>query len=390
MRIALLANAANRHTHRWATWLAARGHDVRVFSDETPGAALEYGAVRVVPPEWSMLRLAYTFKIGASPYANNREKWHAYKRALRAWKPDVLHAHEALAYGPMLPHFPEFPRVLTPWGGDMASLGGSDAERAKLVLAACGAADVIATNAPGFEESWAAASGVEIECFHLFSWGVDLETFKRSDAQESKALLEKVAPSLNSGFVFSPRSAQRHYGIEAICEGWKRAETGLPLLVLRGGAREEEWRAVRERVGSDERVVLAEHVFSPREMALLYGASSAVLSVPERDLLSMTALEALACGAVLIQTRLPSYVEAMRGLDEEEDSRLRGLLIEKAGTEQVAEVIRRAVALPREERKRLAAHNRAVIERDHDWQKQAPRMEDVYAVAKKRHGGRLR
>ncbi|MBX3729582.1 MAG: glycosyltransferase, partial [Candidatus Sumerlaeia bacterium] len=216
MRVAMLGNAASPHTTRWAAWLAANGHDVALFSDE-PAAD---DSIPRIAPEWSLVQKAVSFKLRGGPYANNRDKWRAYGRALRAWKPDLLHAHEALAYGPMLAHFPEFPRVLMPWGGDIESLRGDDVERAALVRGALHAADAITANAPGLEEEWAALAGIDRAALDLFAWGIDTTCFAPVADDRADAIVRDLGLDPGERIVLSPRTARPHYGTALILDAW--------------------------------------------------------------------------------------------------------------------------------------------------------------------------
>ena len=122
MKVAMLAEASNPHVNRWCCWLARKGVEVVLMSDRPPGRGLEYPGVRVRCPEWPLWRQVVTFKFRGGKYANNRDKWAVYKPLIEEEKPDVLHAQEAIAYGPILPRFPEYARVLTPWGMEMENL----------------------------------------------------------------------------------------------------------------------------------------------------------------------------------------------------------------------------------------------------------------------------
>jgi glycosyltransferase involved in cell wall biosynthesis len=379
----MLGNAASPHTNRWAAWLAANGHEVALFSDEP---ARDHAIPRFAP-EWSLVRKAVSFKLRGGPYANNRDKWQAYSRALRAWKPDLLHAHEALAYGPMLAHFPEFPRVLMPWGGDIESLRGGDAERAALVRGALHAADAVTANAPGLEEEWAALAGIERAALKLFAWGIDTALFTPVADDAAHAALRILGLNADERIILSPRTALPHYGTALILDAWGMlADDPLfarhVLVPVRGDADQGAWDDFRRRAGNRARVRLLDRRLDARELASLYTRAEAVLSIPERDLLALTVLEALACGAAPILSGLPILRRELR------DAHV--MFVDERTPAALAARVRATVARSPETRMQQAEHNRALVCARFDWARQAPRIGEVYDLARARHASRRR
>lgn len=382
----MLASAANRHTWRWARLLAEAGVDVHVLSDVPARADLDFGTIPVVQPRWTFLLNLYVFKIRGGPYANNREKWRVYRPLLRALRPDVLHAQEALAYGPTLARFPEIPRVLTPWGPEMERLAEEPGSEASgLVRQACAAADVISTNAPGLEDHWARLTGVSPDRFNLFSWGVDTEVFKPRRPEECSAVRARLGLPLEAPLVLSPRLAKPYYNIDVLLRGWQEAvarpdETFLKeahFVVLRAGADDASWEALQPL--GRPRVHFVEQRLSADEMAALYTTSTATAMLPKTDLLSMSLLEALACGSIPLIPDQPCNRTAV--LDARETFRpelAMGFHIAPPDAESVAIALRRLARLAPGERARMAKHNAAIAFQHHDARAKALRMVRIY------------
>lgn len=407
MKIALLGNSASRHVHRWCQWLGVFGHTVTVFSDEAPRADMDYRRVRIIRPQWTLWQKVLVFKLRGGPYANNWHKWRAYSEALLAAQPDVLHAMEATAYGPMLARFPQFPRVLTPWGSDVECLDGGDEERRRLSMAALRAADVVATNAAGLEERWAQLSGQPRDKFRLFPWGIDRKVFRPAPKEEQAAVCERVGIAPGAPFVLSPRLAHPNYGIDMLLLAWEKvageeAFAKHHLVVLRAGATAANWEQWKKMAAAMQppRVVMAEEYLQEREMAALYSAADAVVMIPERDLLAMSLVEAVACGALPILADLPAYraaigeatgESALPSPDAGEPSlRARAIYLRHRTPEGLAEAMRRWMAIPAGEARLVRDENARAAEAYFGWENGARAMDQAYALAVQRFRERQR
>ncbi|MDD4052692.1 MAG: glycosyltransferase, partial [candidate division Zixibacteria bacterium] len=104
MKIALLAQAGSTHTRRWSLALAARGHEVRVFSNNQIGVA---------PPG-----ITTVFLPGSSRTAYFRNIFRV-RRLLKSFAPDIVHAHFATGYGLWGSCQTAAPLVLSIWGTDV-------------------------------------------------------------------------------------------------------------------------------------------------------------------------------------------------------------------------------------------------------------------------------
>lgn len=384
MKIAMLAAAHKIHTNRWSRWLADNGHEVVLFSDTTPPAHLDYSGVRHVGPEWTFLRSLYVYKIRGGALANDRHKWRAYDRVIRREKPDLLHAQEALAYGPTLAHFPQFPRVLTPWGPDMESLKGENREVRELVIQGAQAADVITTNAPGLEEHWCQLTGVPRDKFRLFSWGVDIRQFRPRDEGEASKFAAGLGIPAEATVLLSPRLARRYCRIDMILRAWKEVLDDLPdnahLLVLRAGATDQDWQdlqalAREEAIG---RVRFVDQNLTPDQMALLYTRCRGTVMVPLTDLVAMSLLECMACGSIPLLVGHPCYRETVADLRERPHKQGHGIYAPEGTVGGLADAIRRWGTLKDDEVAKISLRNHEYIQKHQDWSVNAKQLLDAY------------
>jgi glycosyltransferase involved in cell wall biosynthesis len=382
MKIGFLGSAAKIHFYRWSRWLAEHGHEVVLFSDVAPPPEWEYGNVRLRQPEWNLWRNLLVFKLKGGPYANNREKWRAYRRVIDEERPDILHAHEALAYGPTLAHFPEYRRVLTPWGPDIELLDRSDGdpEARDLVRTACASADLITTNAPGLEDHWARLTAQPSDKFRLFSWGVDLTIFHPQSREKQRALRERLRLPLDQPLIVSPRLAKPYYNIDTIMKAWAGATAaGQVMVILRAGADDESWTALLalHRELRTPSLHMVDELLNQQEMATLYSTCDAMVMVPKTDLVAASLVEGMACGCFPIVADLPCY-RTLLAHQETRDGMGTGWFAPALTPEGLREGLNWWASLPNEERTRLHQHNSDYSGKHQDWNHCAAKMVEVY------------
>lgn len=395
MKIAVLAPAHKIHANRWCRFLESAGHEVVLFSDTELPAHLDYGGVRRVAPNWTLIKKAVVFKLRGGPYANNAHKWWAYINLMKRERPDLIHAHEALSYGPTLAHMPpSIPRVLTPWGPDIESLKGQNKEVKELVLRAVHAADLITTNAPGLEGHWSTLTGTPRDKFRLFSWGVDMGGFRPAPASSIEALSRELNLPDEGRVLLSPRLARAYCRIDMILRAWGEALEDLPgdaiLLVLRAGATGSDWDDLR-RIASDEgikRVRFVDRNMSPAEMAALYTRCDGTVMAPLTDLVAMSLLEAMACDSIPILVGHPCYRETVADMRERPQNQGLGIYAPEATSTGLADAFRRWGNLDRTKLEKMALHNHEYMIKHQDWNTNARRMLDIYkeAIAMKAGG----
>lgn len=375
MKILFLGEAKKKHVRDWAAWLLDQGAEVEILSDQLP-ASLEHRGkqLRVTQPQWSFWQNLWTYKLRGGPLANNRDKWRVYLPLIQSIKPDIVHAHEALGYGPILPHVPKgIPRVLTPWGPDIeAALNNPISEKARLVQKACHAAQAIVTNAGGLEEHWSTRLKISKERLYFFPWGTNLSVFKPVTREERLKLRDKWILPEEAMLFFCPRIPRPLYRHDEILKAWKKFRLGTNsqpahLLFLTGGdAAPEEWT----RPGIPD-FSFIERECSEKEMAELYQLSNFTLMIPETDLLAQSLLEATACGSVPVLNRLPAYADFFG--QEEARSKAHCLWVENGVfkiteesmlaigvlVESLKETFQQALELLPETRERLGKENAA-------------------------------
>ncbi len=388
MHIALSGNAQKVHVYRWARRLRAEGLKVSVCSDKPPLETQDYSGISVYSPQWSFMDKARYFWLSKDTLANNRHKARAWRSTIEELNPDIVHAHEALNYGPMLSDFPEYIRILTPWGSDMQNLRREKTEKASLVRKSVQSADVITSNAPGMEKPWSAWSGEPLEKFKLFSWGIDTNVFHLKGEESSSSIRTDLGIPEHRSLILSPRSANPNYQPELIIKGYQemlrsshaKPEDAPLLIFLRGGTSDQSWSRLRSLIAPDGSnfIYLVEKKLTELQMAELYRECDLSVMVPDADLLSMSYLESVASGCLTIVPKLPCYQSECCSLEEIREGKTVACILDETSPQMIGKALLYCNELTLQERETVKAHNAREISERHDSVEGTKRMVKTY------------
>lgn len=354
MRIATLSNAAVIHTRRWVEWFRARGHEVRVWSLEPGPAALEARALPSAPlPGFVRYPLAVP----------------ALRRALDAFRPDVVDAHFVPNYGLIGALAGRSPLCVSAWGSDLLVLGRRGAlqrTRARFVLRRADA--VIADNdhlARAATELGAPAARV-----HAIPWGVDPDLYR-------------PAGTRTPGLLLSTRMHEPIYDLPTLFQGVRpvlERNPGFELVITGDGSLTPEL----ERFAA--RLLPGRHRFLGRigdtELAELLGRAEISLSASHSDSTALSLLEAMAAGAIPVVSDLEGHRQWVR-----EGEGARCFPVGDAGG--VTAAIDRVLADPAW-RVSARERNRAVILERGDRRENMKRIERLFEGLAARHGRNAR
>lgn len=361
MKVCFLGEATKKHVRDWAVWLHKQGVEVVVLSD-AKGEPIRVGdsEVRQMHPRWTFFHNVWTFKLRGGPLANNRDKWRLYRPMIEACNADLIHAHEALGYGPILPKLrTSVPTILTPWGPDVESaIQEKTTEKARLVLGGLQAADVITTNANGLESYWSDELGIPKERFRFFPWGVNTELFCPADSAQKDLLLQQWLIPEEALLFLCPRIPLPLYRHEDLLNGWRIFRERQPnvrahLLFLSGGFPiPKSWNATDLKD-----FTWIEQNCAAGEMVELYQMADFTVMIPQTDLLAQSLLECLSCGSIPILNRLATYEYAVGDVDNNGLGRCIWVRDGITLAEQVADAFSAASAMTLSERANHSEHN---------------------------------
>jgi glycosyltransferase involved in cell wall biosynthesis len=287
---------------RLAVALQASGVEVRVLAPAAPGLASEetIGGVvvrryRYAPSSWETL--AYTgamadeargsFRglaaLGGLVLAGAR----AVRREVRAWRPDVVHAHWWFPAGlsATLPGaLRGRPLVVTMHGSDVRLALGVAPARALFARVARRAAAVTSVSRWLREQAAQMAPGLASEVAPM---PVATDDF-----------VQPAPDGLRDGLLFVGRLTVQK-GVDVLLQALARARTEVSLTVVGGGPEERALRALATQLGLDARVRWLGSQPQSR-LAALYGGARALVVPSREEGLGLVAVEAHLCGTPVI------------------------------------------------------------------------------------------
>lgn len=358
MKIAMLAPANSIHTQRWVLGLAARGHEVTLYSQHPED---------FVPPETRNVRLQWLPFRGLKGYLLNAAPLRAHLLLSRA---DVLHAHYASGYG-TLGSLTGHPRsLLSVWGSDVYDFPYESELKGLLIRRTLRWAPRIASTSQVMaDQVQRLVPGVTRPFITPF--GVDCERFRPS-----------AHPAVDRIHIGTVKTLAAKYGIDVLIAAFAKLLgdtelTNLNLadrlhLTLVGGG---EDRARLENqvtsLGLNGRVTFVGFVAHAEVPSWLNRLD--VYVAPSRldsESFGVAAIEASACG-------VPVVVSDAGGLPEVVRDGVTGFVVPRENAEALAAAIKRLV-LDGELRRRMGQAGREHVLKHYAWERCLDTMEALY------------
>ncbi|HEX7078722.1 MAG TPA: glycosyltransferase family 4 protein [Candidatus Eisenbacteria bacterium] len=318
MRILLLGHAPAVHVQRWASALAARGHEIRLLSvASAPGAA------------WPGRRVGLGLPVAALRVASARQ---AVRRELARFRPDVTVAHFLPNYGFLAVLAQARPLVLACWGSDLLInpfRTPFHRARAAFVLRR---ADLIHVDAAMLGDA-AIRLGAPPSSVWVRPWGVDVDALaprrpwaeRRAEAAMARILWTRMLHP-----IYDPAAFLRALAI--------LRDRGVPFraTIAGDGPLRPALEAEAKRLGVDGAVRFAGFV-AEDALRSLYRDHEIYVSMSRSDSTSQSLLEAMAAGLLPI-------VSDIAGNREWVTHRREGILVPPGDGEAVAAAVAEALS----------------------------------------------
>lgn len=358
LRLAFLADPNSVHTRRWLEAFVERGHEVHLLIDDRD-------PVRGALPEGTVLHRYRRTGRMRLPAISSLQGRGALRAALRRIAPDVLHAHYLTRHGWQARLSGVHPYVVSPWGSDIFVTPRRSLRARLWARATLRAADLVTVVSEQMQ-SEVRRYGVPAERVERIAFGVDTDRFTPADP---------AIPAVVGGprYVFAPRTIAPIYRPDVVIDAFAQIPDDVVLVMTRRNAdpaalADATARIARHGIGG--RVRLLDDIDDDLMLALYRGAV-AVVSVPESDAVSISVLEAMACGRPVVATDLP-------GLREHLERSGRHLLVPVGDPGATAAALCGILDAAPEERERLGRALREDAIRTADRRANMDRMETLY------------
>lgn len=357
MRIAILANASNVHTVRWANALAESGFQVEVLSAHGFSPALSHKV------HLHSLRLSRKWG-----YLLNVRRL---RRLLRTIQPEVLHAHYASGYGTLGRLSAFHPFVLSVWGADVYDFPRKSPLHRRLVIRNLRCADRTCST------SFTMAQQCQKLCplltdIRVISFGTKLDVFV---PQPKQSHAEEIV-------IGTVKTLSAKYGIDTLLRGFATCRSALqrdvPELAARLRLRIVGAGPLRRSLGqlavtlgiADATIFVGAvpHSAVPdelREMDIFVAVSRL-----DSESFGVAVVEASACG-------LPVVVSDAGGLPEVVRDGQTGIVIPRDDPPALAAALQDLIQND-SRRRQLGEMGRRHVAANYDWRNNVDQMMAVY------------
>jgi glycosyltransferase involved in cell wall biosynthesis len=294
LRIVYLSIGGHIHTTRWIDYFVRKGHRAWLLTVQ-PEPIPDVEVIDIRTP-WGPKPFRYAVSLTKV------------RRILRRIKPDILHTHFLTGYGYWGAFSGFHPFILTVWGDDVYTTPFESKLKLKLAQYALRKADWITGDSNDILKDCVKLGAPADRCT-LVQWGVDFNEFH---PDRGKGLRAKLGIDEDAPVVLSTRSfTQDYYNIDVIIESLPLVRRSLPNVVyLMAGLEGSDgrFREFAARTGAADSMRFLGRI--PHEDLPDYVAASDVfVTVPSVDATAVSLLEAMACGAAIVATDLPSATE---------------------------------------------------------------------------------
>lgn len=283
MKVFILGSCQSVHVRRWADELEKRGVGVR---------GLSVGGALSSDPRFEVV-------LGKFPFNLPLVLWRTW-RALRKFRPAIVHCHYLGLYGLIGALTPFQPIVMSAWGSDLLIAARKNflnriIFRQILRRAACVFAD-----SRELIEVARKICGREIRTEYVL-WGVEF----------SRTLRRRFSPGQSARRFVSIRMHEPLYRIEQIIDSFAKQASRMPEATLEvagaGSLTKDLMGRARERGISDR--VHFHGLLDESEIRELLSSCDVSISIPRSDGTAMSVLESMAAGLPLICSELPANRE---------------------------------------------------------------------------------
>jgi len=363
VRVLYLTDKSSVHNRRFLEKLASTGYEVwfwDVTASRVPDDMLPKG-IREVRSTKSVQRNA--------PLGAFAEFLPEFQSKLNELRPALIHAGPIQSCGYLVALADFHPTLLMSWGSDILMEPEHNSEWRQATDFALKRADAFFCDCDTVRVK--ARSFREFPDSHIvqFPWGVKPGVFSPAGPLPPA---EPARRKEGTTFICT-RAWEPLYGADTLLEGFRRARSTNPslrLILLGSGSEEQSIRCFLRSNDLNDAVSL----LGPRpaeELPMWFRAADAYVSCAKSDGTSISLLEAMATGLPVVVTDIPSNREWVVEPDN-------GWLVPIGSPKGVADRLLRAARLSSRERETISCRNRRIVADRADWDKNFPRLPEMY------------
>jgi glycosyltransferase involved in cell wall biosynthesis len=283
------------------------------------------------------------------------------KRAIKNFKPDIIHAHYATSYG-LLGALSGFkPLIISVWGSDVYRFPNiSILHKLLIKFNLFRATEILSTsNAMATEVKKYTNKKIEITPF-----GVDIDLFKK-----------KLKPQNNTFIIGNVKTLSKNYGIDVLIESFKivvekNPGLKLKLQIIGEGSDKEKLKVLSKNLGIDEKVDFLGKI----ENSLLpdyYNNFDIAVSLSHSESFGVVAIEAMACECPVVVSNADGFTEVV-------ENNKTGFIVPKNNAQAAATTIQKYID-NKELIGKFGKNGRKRVEKYYNWNDNVIKMIEIYS-----------
>ena len=293
-----------------------------------------------------------------------------FQRILAEIQPHLVHAGPIQTAGHVTALSGFHPWLLTSWGSDMLFHAEQNSEWKQATQIALSGADGFFCDCDAVRTR--AKQWVDLPDSHIVQlpWGIRKGLFAPVGTLPSEKEFQREP---GTHVLLCTRSWEPLYGIDTLLEAFREAyaaDSSLRLLLLGSGSKAGQVREFIDVHGL-RRVVRTLGPFGKDDMPKWFRTADTYVSCTRSDGTSLSLLEAMASGLPVVVTDIPSNRE---WVTPEQN----GWLATSGSAAEFADRFLRAARLGTEQRKEFSARNKRIVEERADWDRNFPKLLEMY------------
>jgi glycosyltransferase involved in cell wall biosynthesis len=369
-RVLLLSDANSSHTQKWVFSLAENGMEIGLFSlgELNTASYKNKKNITVFCGEALRKNNFYNAEILKISYLSALP---ALKRAIKEFKPDIIHAHYATSYGLLGALSKYRPLIISVWGSDVYDFPNKSFLHKSLLKYNLGHADVILSTSKVMAAETTKYTSKDIV---VTPFGIDVNAYKPSISQLATGI---SIPFKSTDFIVGTiKALESKYGIEflvkAFCQVIKHyPEKKAKLLIVGKGTLADKLKLLVKDLNIEPDVCFTGYIEHEKKPAIHNIFQIEVFpSISESESFGVSVLEASACAKPVIASKIGGLAEVI-------EEGVTGILVPPANVEKLAEAIEKLL-LDEELRKDMGAKGRARVEQIYNWDDCVKQMVGIY------------
>jgi glycosyltransferase involved in cell wall biosynthesis len=360
-RILFLSDIDSAHTRKWAISLAERGYIIGIFSirkSETDWFK-EFPAIHVFDREGFGTE---RFHAGMAQKLSYLKLVPFLKKVLRAFQPDLVHAHYATSYGLLGVRSGFHPLIISVWGSDIFEFPRKSILHRLLVFNNLKNADAIFSTSEIMKREVLNYVNRDVA---VTPFGVDTKIFQPLEVDSLFSEGTKVIGVI--------KSLEPAYAIDVLIKAFvlvkKQFSGEVKLLICGDGTREAELKTIAASTEFSSEIIFAGKI-SPNEVPRYHNMIDIFANISLQESFGVAVVEAMACEKPVIAT-------AVGGLKEVVEENVTGIFVPPADVEKTADAILTLLRDPEKAKQMGKAGRERVLEK-YDWNKNLDTVENLY------------